>query len=566
MVLAACTSSSDDTTTTSAEGTTTTGGGGPTTTEGSSAGEKVVIIGTTDSVSNLDSADAYAVHDWEIIRNTGTALTTFVPGTTDVQPGIAESWDVSDDGTVYTFHLRDDVVYGDGTPLTAELYVRHLNRMLTLVGTGSGGVGGALGTPYIECATPGAEAGSCEEWGVRAVDDTTVEITLQGAFAYFPQLAATAPYVPSPHDYPEDALVEVPTSFPFVGVGAWMMESYNPGEQSVFVPNPHYYGDAPNVDRIIVRYYSEASQLVAALAGGDIDIAWRSVTEPSLLETLDGTDGVVSAVVPGGGIRYFIMNHELEPTDDVLVRQAIAAAIDRDEIIDRAFGGNAEPLYSQIPPGFIGATEIFDDVYESPNTDEAVRLLTEAGYSESSPLQLTIDYPPNRYGGVVQDAVEIVAEQLEATGLVEVDTVATEWATYLDEQVNGSYAMGFLGWFFDYPDSSNYAEPWLYNGGLGSEVTTRDGTNAPTPNLTTPNLIALAQEAAVELDAAARAELYEQIQEMWAEDVVTIPLWFEPERVFYRDYITGATSAENATSLNIGPTTEFNWFVLDTSK
>lgn len=562
LVLAACTSDSDTTTTTAVGSTTTVGE--TTTTEGGSSGEKVVIIGTTDSIANLDPADAYAVHDWEIIRNTGMALTKFVPGGIEVQPGIAESWEPNEDGTVYTFTLRDDVKFGDGTDLTAELYVRHLNRMLNLSGTGSGGVAGALGTPYIACVTPGAEEGQCDEWGVKALDERTVEITLTGAYAYFPQLVATAAYVPSHPSFPEDSLVEIPTEFPYYGVGPWILESYTPGEQSVFVQNPHFFGDKPKVDRIIVRYYSEASQLVAALAGGDIDIAWRSVTEPQLLETLDGTDGVVSAVVPGGGIRYFIMNHNLEPTDDLLVRQAIAASIDRDEIVDRAFGGNAEPLYSMVPPGFLGANEAFDDKYQAPNLDMARDLLEEAGYSEDNPLQLQIDYPPNRYGGVVQDAIAIVKEQLEATGMIEVETVATEWATYLGEQINGSYAMGFLGWFFDFPDSSNYVEPWLYSGGLGSGVTTQD--NEPTPNFTTPEMIELNQQAATELDLDARAALYEQIQELWAEDVVTIPLWFEPERIFYRDYITGDSSYDNEETLNIGATTEFNWVVLDTNK
>jgi peptide/nickel transport system substrate-binding protein len=563
MVLAACSGSGDSTTTTAgSEGTTTTAASPDTT--GPSTGEKVIIIGTTDSIANLDSADAYAVHDWEILRNTGVPLTRFVPGSTEVEPGIAESWEPNEDGTVYTFHLRDDVVFGDGTPLTAELYVRHLNRMLSLAGTGSGGVGGTLGTPYIACVTPGAEEGQCDEWGVKALDDYTVEIQLTGAYAYFPQLVATAAYVPSHPSLPEDQLIEIPSEFPFYGVGAWILESYTPGEQSVFVPNPHYFGEKPNADKIIVRYYSEASQLVAALAGGDIDIAWRSVTEPQLLETVEDIDGVISAVVPGGGIRYFIMNHNMAPTDNLFVRQAIAASIDRDEIIDRAFGGNAEPLYSTVPPGFLGANEAFDDLYEAPNLEKARDLLTQAGYSESNPLQLQIDYPPNRYGGVVQDAIAIVKEQLEATGMIEVTTKATEWATYLGEQINGAYAMGFLGWFFDFPDSSNYVEPWLYSGGLGSGVTTAD--NKPTPNLTKPELIDLAQQAATELDPDKRAELYAQIQNLWAEDVVTIPLWFEPERIFYRDYISVTGSFEYAESLNIGPTTEFTWALLDTSK
>lgn len=561
LVVAACGETTTDTTADPGEGTTvpsedTTTTEAPSTTE-STADGGTIVIGTTDSIANLDSADAYAVHDWEIIRNTGEALTTFVPGTTEIQPGIAESWDVSEDGTVYTFHLQEGVTFGDGTPLTAGDYVRHLERMLNL--DGSGGVGGSLGRPYVACLSGGGDEG-CDEWALDAPDDQTVEITLSGAYAYFPQLVSGAPYIPSHPSLPEDALVEIPEP-PFYGVGPWILEDFTIGEESVFVPNPHYHGDPPQVEQIIVRYFTEASQMVAALQAGDVDIAWRSVTEPALLESLDGAEGIVSAEVPGGGIRYFVMNHNIEPITDVNVRKAIAAVIDRDEIVDRAFGGNAEPIYSQVPPGFLGATEIFDDLYESPNNDLAAELLAESGFSEDNPVELQIDYPPNRYGGVVSDAIQIVEEQLEATGLFVVETTATEWATYLGELIGGeAYAMGFLGWFFDYPDTSNYMEPWTYSGGLGTNVTTEG--NEVAPGLTRPELVEMLGNAAVEADEATREGLYVDAQEAYADDVVTIPLWLEPERVFYWDHITGDTSAEAAESLNIGPTTDFNWNVL----
>lgn len=569
LLVAACGEGTTDTTspdpgegTTAPEETTTTES--TDTTEAAEGG--TIVIGTTDSIANLDSADAYAVHDWEIIRNTGEGLTKFVPGTTEVEPGIAESWDVSEDGTVYTFHLRDGVTFGDGTPLTAGDYVTHLERMLNL--DGSGGVGGTLGRPYIECLAEGEadEEGNvrCEEWALEAPDDQTVVITLSGAFAYFPQLVTGAPYIPSHPDLPDDALVEVPEP-PFYGVGPWILEDFTVGEESVFVPNPDYYGEQPELDQIIVRYFTEASQMVAALQAGDIDIAWRSVTEPALLESLAETEGIVSAEVPGGGIRYFVMNHDLEPINDVNVRKAIASIIDRDEIVDRAFGGNADPIFSQVPPGFLGATEVFDELYEAPNPDLAAELLAESGFSEDNPVQLQIDYPPNRYGGVVADAIQIVEEQLEATGLFEVETTATEWATYLGELIGGeAYAMGFLGWFFDYPDTSNYLEPWTYSGGLGTNVTTTEGNEARDV-LTRPELVDLLSEAAVESDEATREDLYRQAQEAYADDVVTIPLWLEPERVFYREGISGDPNAENAESLNIGPTTDFNWNVLRTS-
>jgi peptide/nickel transport system substrate-binding protein len=568
LIAAACGEGAEETTTTAAETTTTaaetttTTAAETTTTE--PAGPKTVIIGTTDSLSVIDSADAYAVHGWEIIRNTGEPLLKFKPGTVDLEEGIAGFPEISDDGTVYTFTLKDGVTFGDGTPLTASDYVAHVNRMLNL--DGSEGVGSALGKPYIVCNVEGEEEGSCDEWAVEAPDDKTVVFNLTGAFAYFSQLVTGAGYVPMHPDFPADAIVDLPEP-PYYGVGPWIVADYSVGEQTVLEPNPFYHGDAPLVDQIIIRYFEEAQQLVLALENQEIDIAWRSVTEPGLLEQLAGVDGIVSATVPGGAIRYFLVNHNLGATVDVNVRKAIAAAIDRDEIVDRALGGRAAPLWSPVPPGFLGENaSLFDDLYESPNPDLAAEFLAEAGYTPDNPLDFTVNYPPNRYGGIVGDAMQIIKENLEATGAMNVTLEATEWATYLGEALGGeSYSLSFLGWFFDYPDVSNYLEPFSLFGGLGTMVTDPD-TNEPNPNLIYPDMIQDIVDAASIADLGEREAAYEAIQDLWGDDVVTIPLWIEPERVFYWDYVTSDPNGGSPISLNIGPDNWFHHELLDISK
>lgn len=519
--------------------------------DGDGATGGTIIIGTTDSIAGLDSADAYAVHDWELIRNTGEGLMKFTPGTADVVPGIAESFEITNDGKTYTFTLREGVEFYDGTALTAGDYVTHLNRLINL--DGDGGVGGALAKPYIE--------------SVDAPDDRTVVINLLDAISYFPSIVTSAAYHPMHPSFPTDALVEFPEA-PFGGVGPWVVTSYTLGEQTVLEPNENYYGDAPKADRIIIRYFTEAPQLVQALQNGEIDIAWRSVQEPQLLQTLADESNITSAVVPGGPIRYIIVNRALAPTDDVNVRKAIAAALDRDEVVDGPLGGNAEPLYSPIPPGFLGANEVYDDLYKSPNPTLVQDLLAESGYTPDNPLQINLDYPPDRYGGVVGDAIQTIKTQLESAsdGAIQAELRATEWATYLGNVITGeSYNISFLGWFFDYPDSSNYVEPFTLFGGLGTNATDAD-SNAPHPNNTQPDMVAKMQQAASETDSAARAALYEEIQQLYAEDVVTIPLWVEPERVFYADYISGDSGEAEANSLNIGPTTNFEYALISTTK
>lgn len=567
LIVAACAEEAVEETTTTTEAPTTTA---PATTEPEetttteAAGPKTIIIGTTDSLSVIDSADAYAVHGWEIIRNTGEPLLKFKPGTVDLEEGIAGFPEISEDGTVYTFTLKDGVTFGDGTPLTAPDYVAHMNRMLNL--DGSEGVGSALGKPYIVCNVEGEEEGSCDEWAVEAPDDQTVVFNLTGAFAYFQQLVTGGSYVPMHPDFPADAIVDLPPP-PYYGVGPWIVSDYAVGEQTVLTPNPFYHGEAPIVDQIIIRYFEEAQQLVLALQNQEVDIAWRSVTEPGLLEQLAGIDGVVSATVPGGAIRYFLVNHDLGETQDVNVRKAIAAAIDRDEIVDRALGGRANPLWSPVPPGFLGENAtLFDDLYESPDVDAAVGFLAEAGFTADNPLELTVNYPPNRYGGIVGDAMQIIKENLEATGAINVTLSATEWATYLGEALGGeSYSLSFLGWFFDYPDVSNYLEPFSLFGGLGTMVTD-PATNEPNPNLIHPDMIQKIVDAASISDLTERAAAYDEIQDLWADDVVTIPLWIEPERVFYWDYVSSDPAGGSPESLNIGPDNWFHYRLLEVNK
>jgi len=511
-------------------------------------GPKTIIVGTTDSIAGLDSADAYAVHDWELIRNTGEALLSFKPGTTDLTNGIVSDWSVSDDGLVYTFTLRDNVGFGDGTMLTADMYVDHLTRMLTL--DGSGGVGDVLGGAFIE--------------SYQALDDLTIEITLQDAFGFFPQVVTGAPYMPMHPDFPIDELIEFPEA-PIYGVGQWTITDYTVCEQTVLVPNEFYFGGrATNVDQVIIRYFSDAQTMALALENGEIDVAWRTIAQPDLLDQLDTVDGLTVATVPGGSIRYLIINQGLPPTDDINVRKAIALLADRDEIVDRVSAGRWAPLYSPVPPGFIGANEAFDEIYASPDVDAAVALLAESGYTADAPLNLTLNYPPEHYGGTVADTMQVLTEQLEASGVIEVTLNAQEWSTYVGAVIGGEdFNVSLLGWFFDYPDSDNYISPFVLSGGLGTNVT--DGDNNPRTDAGAA-LLDLIKQAATTTDQGDRADLYEQIQAAYAEDVVTIPLWFEAEHVVYWDYVSGDSGAAQAESLNIGPTFDLTYALLQLNK
>lgn len=492
--------------------------------EGGAAGEAgTVIIGTTDQINSLDFADAYSVHDWELFRNVNAGLMGFAPGTAEVVPQIAADWpEVSEDGLTWTFTISEGWFFPDGTELVAGDFVRGIQRAMTLEGEVT-----PLVAPYIE--------------SVEAPDDRTLVITTTSEYGYFPQVVTGTAYMPIQEgQYPDDALEEFPEQV--YGVGPYQITQYTVNEQVVLERNPFYGGELPDgaPERVIIRYYQDPTQMGLAVENGEIDIAWRTLG-PIEAARLGEVDGLTLVNTGGGGIRYLVPNHGMEPFNDINVRQAVAYLIDRDEIIDRAVQGRNDPLYSMVPPGFLGANEAFLDRYDAPDIEAAEELLRASGYSEDNPVVFDLWYPPEHYGTHAAQIFQVLEEQLEATPLIQVNLQSQEWSTYVSALTGGEYPIGYLGWFFDYPDPSNYIEPFAQ-----SAAAPFIGTNYASEEMD-----ALLAQGAAETDESARAGIYEQIQELYAEDVVTIPLTIESEFAVFRN----ATISDAP----IGPALDFNY-------
>jgi peptide/nickel transport system substrate-binding protein len=516
-------------------------------------GADTIIIGTTDTISSFDPADAYATRDWEVIRNIDEGLLQWEAGSGDkLEPGMATGMpEVSDDGLTYTFTLRDGIKFGDGTDMTSQMYADSMNRVLTIGPDCPNGVADALVTPYLA--------------SVEAPDAKTIVFHLKQPVAYFLQLVATAPYRPAdPNIFPADQCMLYPDA-PIYGTGPWYVSQFVPDQQIVFEPNPYYTGNYPaQVKQVIVRFFSDPQTEALAIQNGEIDIAWRYLGG-ELISQLKGVSGLNVGTINGGSIRYLILNHTMAPMDDPNVVKAIASAIDRNEISDTVFGGEVNPIYSMVPPGFLGASEAFDTMYASPNLDAAKSFLEASGYSESNPLEFELWYPPEHYGTQTAAWVQVIQKELEATGMIKVTLQSQEWSTYVTACTGGeAYAACVLGWFYDYPDASNYLEPFIYNGGQGTNVSPSEaGTDYGKPiNDKAQQLVDLMNQSDVETDLTKRAELLKQAQEVYADLVVTLPLFLNPEYVVYRDNIHGMDSHPSPDTLNIGGTIEFDYSVL----
>jgi len=512
------------------------------------ATETVVIIGTTDTISSLDSADAYATADWELIKAFNEPLLRFTPGSNSVlEPGIASLPVASADGLSWTVTLRDDLVFGDGTALTLDMAVSQLNRLMNaeLQDGSPNQVGNTLAIPYVE--------------SIEGVGDNQIKFNLLGPAGFFPQILAGAPYAIAHPDYFTATEMNLLPEAPIYGLGPWTITSVVPNEQTVLEPNEHYNGTYPaQVDRIIVQRFANPSAMADAVRTGEIDVAWRILGAEAANELKD-VEGLTVETIPQAPIRYLIVNHaDGFVTADSNVRQALAALIDRDELSDVVFGGAVTPLLSPVPAGFLGANEAFETAYQAPNPDLAATLLGASGYTADDKLEVTLGYPPEHYGVTTADGVLQIAQQWESSGLVTVNTVAQEWSTYVANCTNGdTYDICVLGWFFDFPDAENYLQPFIEGDGLGTMVLTDQATGID-PQL---EALLLAQRAETDLDT--RAQLISDLQDVYADEVVTIPLWLEPEFIIYWDYISGRSDLPNPQTLNIGPDFEFIYSVLE---
>ena len=515
-----------------------------------------IIIGTTDKVASLDAADAYSTRDWEVIKNISDGLVTWKPGTTDLAPDLAtDLGTVSADGLTYTFTLKDGIKFGDGTPLDATIYAAQLNRLLTIGPKCPNDVADSLAVPFVK--------------SIVAPDAKTMVFTLTQPIGFFLQILAGAPYVATdPAIFKPDACNLYPTA-PIYGTGPWYISQYNADEQMVFEPNPYYTGDLkPQVKQVIVRFYSDPNTMALAVQSGEIDIAWRFLS-PDQLAPLQKIADLHVGAIAGGAIRYLILNHTMAPFDDPNVDKAVASAIDRNEIADTVFGGQVTPLYSMVPPGFLGADQSFDTLYSSPNLDAAKKFLEASGYSASNPVKMTLMYPPEHYGASTAAWMQVIKKELEATGEMQVTLTAQEWATYAPALTGGnSYQAGVLGWFFDYPDPSNYLDPFVYNRGEGTNVTKpTTGSTTGTPiNAKADQLVKLLVKADSETDLTARAAEYKQAQAIYADLVVTVPLFFQAEHVVYNSHISGSANYASPDTLNIGPNILFLYSTLSKSK
>lgn len=482
--------------------------------------EKVIVIGHAEITEAYDPAQAFNPTSGIVNRVAYDTLVTFPAGdASSVEPLLAESWEVSEDGLTYTFALRDDVTFANGDPLTGEDVVFSFNRLKNVKGQPS-----FLTDPIAS---------------IESADDSTVTITLSEARpSFLSELANTAFSVTNAEvvqasggtDAEDAAETDAATEAldqTSAGTGPYILESWTPQEETVLVRNENYWGEQPYFDRVIIVNIPEAATQKVALESGDIDLA--TDLTPDQITDLEGKDDIGIYIGTGRWTHFLLMNRDEEvggPVANPLVAEAIRYALDYEGFRD-LWSGSVTPG-SNMWVGLAGAYA--GEKALSRNLERAQELMNEAGYADG--FDVTLSYPDLTWEGVNMstNAQKIQADLAEIG--INVSLNPGEVQVSLEEYRNGEQGFGYWFWGPDKLDPVDFLE-FLPGGKVATERTrwSEDMVDA--------EVLDLIAQAKVETDTEARTQIFNELQDLAQTSGAFAPFSVPAVQTAFRSDIEG---------------------------
>ncbi len=462
--------------------------------------EDVLIIGTTDRITELSTSNSYDFWSWHTLRNTSDSLLTLRPNETVPSPSLAKSYEVSEDGTVYTFKLREDVTYTDGTPFNCPTMAYSLQRNLALDGP-EGGVG------LIKLID-----------GLRCTGKYTLKISLVKPDATFLARMVDA-VIPSLAISPVSTPVNEFAKGEYAGTGPYKLVEYVPEERTVYEAYDDYWGETPKTKRIVEVFYADAAALRAAVEAGEVDIAYRTFT-PDDIGDLQGNPNLKTIIGDSPSVRYMVFTVNHPPFSNPNLRRALSYSACRNRLSEDVFAGINTPLYSMVPEGWFSHI----DAFPTRDLEKAREVLREEGYSEDNPFEFTLNYSPKHYGTEEADVAAVLKGCFEETEMMKVNIASYEWGTYIERESSAAFDVFLLGWYPDFIDPANFLDPWLIESpeGLGTFLNQAESEYDQDVYQKFVELLSGARETT---DIDKRTALYEEAQELLAESVILLPLW-----------------------------------------
>ena len=489
----------------------------------------VLVVGQIAEPKSLDPAAVTAVNDFRILMNVYDGLVRYKDGTLEVEPALAESWSISEDGTEYTFELRDDVKFHDGTAFNAEAVEFNFDRMLD------------ENHPHHDTGPfPLSFFFSAVE-DVEAVDSDTVRFKLNAPYAPFlSNLAYPTGLIVSPSavaakgkDYGRSP----------AGTGPFKFAEWESNAKVVVTRNDEYWGGAPSLEAIVFRPITDANTRVAEMLSGGIDVMVE--IPPDSVAGFDG-NGFRLYEQAGPHLWFLILNAKEGPFADKRVRQAVNYAINKEALVNQILQGTATVATGPTPPAFSWAYN--DSLQPYPyDPEKAKAMIADAGFAGSE-----LTFYVTEGGSGMLDPVPMgaaIQADLAKVGFdVKIETY--EWNTFLGKVnpgLEGKADMAEMAWMTNDPDTLPYlalrTEAWPDKGGFNSGY------------YSNPEVDKLLNAARAATDQAERAKLYRQMQEIVYDDAP----W-----AFIANWKQNATTSDRVSGFNLQPS--FFLLLKDVSK
>ncbi len=492
-------------------------------------GEKILSVQVGPDPETIDPALNSAVDGGNMLLHSFECLLA-VDEDGQLIPGQAESWEVSEDGLTWTFHLRDGLKWSDSSDLTAKDFEYSWKRVCDPM----------VAAPYAETVL-GMVAGFNEAIGgdldalqVVAQDDKTLVVTLANPCSYFGSLAAFATLSPV-----QQATVEANgdawavAAETYICNGPFYISEWVPGSHILMSKNPNYWNaDAIKLDGIKWNLIEDDNAALSAYQTGEV-LMIKSVPAEEIPSLRENSDFYVDPII---GTYYLSLNTAKAPFDDARVRKALSLAIDRDYVANTLMQGTYSPAYNFMGPGWVdtdgsqfidnanGGQAYISENYEA-NLEEAKQLLADAGYPDGA------GFPSIVYSTNDQAYHKVVAEYLqEAWAQLGIDCKVdiVEWASFTPMRRNGDYDSSRNGWVGDYSDPSNMLD-LLYstNGNNDGKFSNAEYDAAMELSRTT-------------LDAAERSQALHTAEDILMEEAGCVPVAYYNDFWLQSDKITGS--------------------------
>jgi oligopeptide transport system substrate-binding protein len=488
---------------------------------GDSGGETRVEVGNREGVfhfgnhsepQGLDPHIVTGVPEHHILTALFEGLVTKNPETLEPEPGVAESWDISDDGMTYTFHLRNNAKWSNGDPVTAEDFRWSWQRAISPL----------LGSEYSYMYYPieNAEAYNLgnepdfSKVGVSVLDDYTIQVKLNSPTPYFLQLLDHYSMFPVHRATVEkfgsatDRLSQWAREGNIVTNGAFALTEWQINSHLRVEKSPLYW-DADKVKLNAIVFYPTENLVTEERMFRDGQLHRTEEIPLEKIKTYQAEQPEITHIAPWIGSYFYMLNTTREPLTDVRVRKALAMAVDRALIADTVTQGVYRASTALVPPGTVGYSppHLFD--YDP---EQARQLLAEAGYPDGQGFP-PIDILYNTHEDHRKIAVAI--QQMFMQNLnIQVNLVNQEWKVYLDSHNNMNYDIARRGWIGDYVDPYTFLSMYITDGGNNKT----GFSNARYDEI-------VLKEAPAELDRDKRYALYHEAETILLENMPILPIF-----------------------------------------